>query len=297
MSFSYDVKQELSQSINFKNKELLKAILMGYFLTANTSRQNNIEEYITNNEYNIEALYKILFNLKIEYEPEVIGKSYKAQIKDLKFVDECIKLLDSDDINVQKNILKGVFLGAGSINDPMKHSHLEIVFVTEERAKIVKEIAKKQDLDFRLVKKTIRKKNLRGKYEQYFLYVLYLKSNEQISNFLAVIGSNKGVLNFEDSIVMRQMKNNINRKVNCETANLSKTVDAAFDQINDIKLIQKKNEFDKMEQDLQEIAMVRLNNPDDSLKELGEKLTPQLGKSGVSHRMKRIHEIAEELRK
>ncbi len=286
MSFSFDVKQELSQSINYKNKEMLKAILMGYFLSGNTCVKDGVYEYYTNNEYNIEALYRILFNLQIEYEPEVAGKSYIAHFSNDKIKD-CEELLKSEDADIQKSILKGTFLGSGSINDPTKRSHLEIVFVKHDRAVLAQKIASVHDIDFKLISKDTQKTKQ---------YLLYLKSNEQISQFLAIIGCNKGVLDFEDSVVMRQMKNSINRKVNAETANLGKTVDASFDQINDIKLIQKKNEFDKMEQDLKEIAMLRLNNPDSSLKELGEKLTPMLGKSGVNHRMKRIHEIADELR-
>lgn len=285
MSFSYDVKQEISSIINYKNQELLKAELLGYMLSGNCIKSDNYLSFITENEFNIESLYKILFNLKVDYEPEISGKNYLANVKYTKELKDLNELLYSTNIDVLKTIIKGCFLGSGSITEPSKQSHLELVFNNEMNAKQVIEVAKEFDIDFKMIEKS------KGK------YLLYLKSNEQISLFLAIIGSNKGVLTFEDALVYKQMKNSINRKVNCETANLSKTVNAAVDQINDIKLIQKKNEFDKMEQDLKEIAMLRINNPDCSLKELGEKITPPLGKSGVSHRLRRIHELAESLRK
>jgi len=284
MSFSYDVKQEVSSIKNYKNQELLQAELLGYMLSGNCEKTKDSLTFITENEFNIESLYKILFNLKIDYEPEIQGKNYTAKVKYTKALKDLDSLLYSTNQDVLKIILKGVFLGSGSVTEPSKQSHLELVFNDEMNAKQVIEIAKEFDIDFRLIEKS------KGK------FLLYLKSNEQISLFLAIIGSNRGVLTFEDALVYKQMKNSINRKVNCETANLGKTINAAVDQINDIKLIQKKREFDKLEQDLKEIAIKRLENPDCSLKELGEKLTPQLGKSGVSHRMKRIHEVAEQLR-
>ncbi len=284
MSFSYDVKQEISSIKNYKNQELLQAELLGYMLSGNCEKQNNDLRFITENEFNIESLYKVLFNLKIEYEPEIQGKNFIAKVKYTKELKDYDQLLYNSNQDVLKTILKGVFLGSGSVTEPSKNSHLELGFNNEMNAKQVIEIAKEFDIDFKLIEKS------KGK------HLLYLKSNEQISLFLAIIGSNKGVLTFEEALVYKQMKNNINRKVNCETANLGKTINAAVDQINDIKYIQKKNEFDKMDQDLKEIALKRLENPDCSLKELGEKLNPQLGKSGVSHRMKRIHEVAEQLR-
>ena len=105
------------------------------------------------------------------------------------------------------------------------------------------------------------------------------------------------MLKFEEIRIMREMKNTINRLVNCETANINKTVNAAVDQINDIKLIQNKNKFEELPEELREVALARLENPECTLKELGEKLVSPIGKSGVNHRLKKIHEFAEELRK
>ena len=126
--------------------------------------------------------------------------------------------------------------------------------------------------------------------------MLYIKDGEGISNFLALIGANKAVLAYEDIRIIRDIKNNINRKVNCETANLNKTVSASVVQVDDIKLIMKLKKFEEMPDYLKEIAHVRLENPDASLKELGELLENRISKSGVNHRLKKIHDFAEELR-
>ena len=128
-------------------------------------------------------------------------------------------------------------------------------------------------------------------------YILYIKDGEEISKFLALIGATKGVLSFEDVRVTREIKNNVNRKVNCETANLNKVVNASVNQINDINFIKKIKKFDELPEYLKEIARVRLEFPDMPLKDLGQQLDKPLGKSGVNHRLQKIHEIAEELRK
>jgi DNA-binding protein WhiA len=126
--------------------------------------------------------------------------------------------------------------------------------------------------------------------------MLYIKDGEGISNFLALIGANKAVLAYEDIRIIRDIKNNINRKVNCETANLNKTVSASVVHVDDIKLIMKLKKFEELPDYLKEIAYVRLENPEVSLKELGELLENKISKSGVNHRLKKIHDFAEELR-
>ena len=119
-------------------------------------------------------------------------------------------------------------------------------------------------------------------------FSLYLKDGEEISRFLAYIGANSAVLKFEEIRVLRDVKNNVNRKVNCETANLNKTVQAAVKQIEIIKELQKNGKFENMPDSLKEIAILRLENPDSSLAELGKMLKEPIGKSGVNHRLKQI---------
>ena len=285
MSFSYEVKEEVSKSINYKLKNLLEAELLGYIITGNTSKnETNTIEFVTENEFNIEALYKILFNLGIEYEPEVKGKCYTATIEITEKLKDYFNNIFSKEEEILRAIVKGAFLGAGSINNPEKKYHLEILFKTKENANYIINICK----NFGINLKQLESKNK---------YILYIKEAEEISKFLALIGANKAVLKFEEIRIMREMKNTINRLVNCETANINKTVNAAVDQINDIKLIQNKNKFEELPEELREIALARLENPECTLKELGEKLVSPIGKSGVNHRLKKIHEFAEELRK
>ena len=128
-------------------------------------------------------------------------------------------------------------------------------------------------------------------------YYLYLKESEEISKFLAYIGAQKAVIYFEETRVMKDMKNNINRKVNCETANLNKIIDASVVYVNDIKYIISKNKFEKLTPELKEVANARIEHPHDSLKDLGKYLENSIGKSGINYRLKKIHEFAEDLRK
>ncbi len=284
MSFSSSLKEELSIVNNFKNKKILEAEFLGYILTGNTSNNENTLEFITENEFNIERFYKILFNLNIDYEPEIRGKVFVATIiKNEKLTRLMqIKLELTDDI--KKAIVRGAFLGSGSITDPNKQYHVEIIFQEKNNAEYILNICKTYNVYLKVLEN-------KGK------YYLYIKDAEEISKFLALIGANKSVLLFEDVRITKEVKNNVNRLVNCETANLNKIINASVNQINDIKLIKKLKKYEELPDYLKEIAELRLENPDISLKELGERLENPIGKSGVNHRLQKIHEIAEELRK
>ncbi len=284
MSFSSDIKEELSKIKNLKDKEILEAEFLGYILTGNTSNNSNSLEFITENEFNIEKFYKILFNLEIEYEPNIRGKVFVATINKCEKVDKLMNLkLDSNE-EIKKSIVRGSFLGAGSVTDPTKQYHLEISFEEKNNAEYILNICR----EFGVILKILESKSK---------YQLYIKDGEEISKFLALIGANKAVMAFEDVRITKEIKNNVNRLVNCETANLNKIVNASVDQVNDIKLIQKLKKFDELPEYLKEIALLRLENTDASLKTLGEMLEKPIGKSGVNHRLQKIHEIAEELRR
>ena len=127
-------------------------------------------------------------------------------------------------------------------------------------------------------------------------YVLYIEDGEMISEFLAFIGANKSVLNFENERVLKNVRNNVNRLVNCETANLSKIVTSSVKQIEDIKYIKSKKKFNNLSEKEQEIANLRIKNPNMSLQNLGKMLNPPISKSGVKHRLEGIQNFAEELR-
>ena len=283
MSFSSEIKEELSKINNLKNKELIKSEFLGYILTGNTTNSENLLEFITENEFNIERFYKILFSLNIEYEPSIRGKVFVATIEKNEKVNELLQLKLDDEDESKKAIVKGSFLGAGSINDPKKQYHLEIIFQEKNNAEYILNLCKSFNVHLKL---------LENKNKTY----LYIKDAEEISKFLALIGASKAVLNLEEIRITKEIKNNVNRLVNCETANLNKIVNASVNQINDIKLIMNLKKFDELPDYLKEIAMIRLENPEVSLKSLGEMLENPIGKSGVNHRLQKIHEIAEELR-
>ena len=127
-------------------------------------------------------------------------------------------------------------------------------------------------------------------------YALYTKDGDEISKFLALIGANSSVLKFEEVRVYRDIRNNVNRKVNCETANLNKTLNAALKQIENIKYLKQIGQFDKMPEQLQEIANLRLENPEASLVEIGQMLSKPIGKSGVNHRFYNIEQFVSKFR-
>ena len=283
MSFSSEIKEELSKVNNLKNKEILEAEFLGYILTGNTLNNNENIEFITENEFNIERFYKILFNLGIDYEPDTKGKVFVARIKKNENLEKYMQIKLSSNVEIQKAIVKGAFLGAGSVTDPNKQYHLEIIFQEKNNAEYILNICNSFDVHLKILEN-------KGK------VYLYIKDAEEISKFMALLGANRAVLSFEDVRVTKEIKNNVNRLVNCETANLNKIVNASVDQINDIKLIQKLRKFDELPDYLKEIAILRLENPDASLKTLGEMLENPIGKSGVNHRLQKIHEIAEELK-
>lgn len=284
MSFSSDIKEELSKVNNFNDREALKAEFLGYLLTWKINKQNENIEFLTENEFNVERFYKILFKLGLNYEPETYGKYFKTSIFQNELTNEVLGMDLNAKSEALRSIVKGAFMSTGSVNNPESNYHLEMIFVERKNAEYILNICKTYDVNLKLLES-------KGK------FILYIKEGEEISKFLALIGANNGVMKFEDIRTTREVRNNVNRKVNCETANLNKIIDASVNQVNDIKLIQKLNKFDELSEDLQAIALVRLEYPDLSLKELGEQLEPPLGKSGVNHRMKKIHEIAEELRR
>lgn len=183
----------------------------------------------------------------------------------------------------KRSYIRGSFLGGGSISNPEKTYHLEFVTNNEEHARDLSEIINFFELNSKIV---TRKEN----------YVVYIKEGEQIVDLLNIIGAHQALLKLEDIRVLKDVRNNINRIVNCETANLSKTIDASMRQIEQIEFIQSKMGLNRLPGNLREVAELRLDNPDASLKEIGAMLSQPIGKSGVNHRFRKIEEIANELK-
>lgn len=183
----------------------------------------------------------------------------------------------------KRAFIRGAFLGGGSISDPGKNYHIEFVTNNNDFAESLKDFINSLGFNCKIVS---RKNN----------YVVYLKESEQISDLLSIIGAHHALLSLQNTKIVKEMRNNVNRIVNCETANLSKTVNAAVRQVENIKFIQRTAGISSLPENLQEIAQLRIECEDLTLKELGEMLSPPIGKSGVNHRLRKIEEIANNLR-
>ena len=285
MSFSSEVKEEISKLGNLANKEIVKFELLGYLSSNNITIEKNKIKFSTESEYNINRFSKLLNNLQYTKQNiEVIGKKFCISVNKLEIPEV---IYNNEQINnqelLEKAFVRGSFLGGGSINNPKNTYHLEITFSSGKNANIVLAILNKYEIQF----KNIEKKN--G-------YALYTKDGDEISKFLALIGANSSVLKFEEVRVYRDIRNNVNRKVNCETANLNKTLNAALKQIENIKYLKQIGQFDKMPEQLQEIATLRLENPEASLVEIGQMLSKPIGKSGVNHRFYNIEQFVSKFR-
>ncbi|TXK83644.1 DNA-binding protein WhiA [Paenibacillus sp. N3.4] len=180
--------------------------------------------------------------------------------------------------------LRGAFMAGGSVNNPEGSSyHLEIASIYEEHCKALAQLANKFDLNARFIE---RKKG----------FVLYMKEGEKIIEFLSIIGAHQALLRFEDVRIMKDMRNSVNRIVNCETANLNKTIGASLRQIENIRLLQREVGLESLPEKLREVAEIRLQHPDLNLKEVGDMLKGSVSKSGVNHRLRKIDELAEKQR-
>lgn len=318
MSFSSDLKEELSKISNLNKKDEVKYELIGYLISKNASVVKNNVRYATESEYNINRFSKLLRNLEIDNNIEFDGKSFiitfkvKNLIEEVGVVENQLEIksnVDFEDIkkissgqsekliqnekdiknnkliviendNCKRAIIRGAFLGAGSINNPSRTYHLEINLSTKYNMEFLDEILKQCN---------IRCKKLENNNS------IYLKDGEEISAIIALFGASSSVLKFEDIRVQKEMNGKVNRIVNCQSANLNKTLNASVEQIDAIRRLQQSNKFNNLDDNLKEIAMLRLEYPDASLVELGQKVKVPLGKSGVNYRLKRIVKIAEDL--
>ena len=286
MSFSSDIKQELNKNSNLANKNIVKQELIGYLISGNINIVNNKEiKFSTESDYNINRFSKLLTNLDINHSIDIVGKNFVITLKtkEIDFIEydkETLKIKEIPENQEEKKaIIRGAFMGAGSINNPEREYHLEMEVTNEQNMNIVLNLL----LEFGIKAKYMEAKNK---------YYIYLKEGEEISKFLALIGAAKAVMKFEDIRIQKEMRGKVNRLVNCETANLNKTINASIEQIAAIRKLQENGEFKKLDDNLKEIALLRLENPDMSLVELGKKLKEPIGKSGVNYRLKKIMEIA-----
>ena len=183
----------------------------------------------------------------------------------------------------KRAFIRGAFMAAGSISDPNKSYHFEIVCHTLEQAQQLKELMEFFEAEPKIVERKER-------------MVVYLKEGSQIVDLLNVMEAYVSLMNLENVRILKEMRNSVNRRVNCETANITKTVTAATRQIEDIIYIRDHYGLENLPEPLSQMAEVRLENPDAPLKELGEYLDPPVGKSGVNHRLRKLSELADRIR-
>lgn len=307
MSFSGNVKEELSQhwtkARHCQIAEIAALVSLCGSILIDSRDQVSIRMHTENiavarkyftlirKTFNIKTDVSIRMNLaKQSVSYYVVVKHHEDALRIL----QATKMVGDDVYSVnhlvvqqtccRRAFLRGAFLAAGSMSDPKKSYHLEIVCTGDEVAKRIQELMQSFSMDAKIV---LRKKN----------FVVYLKEGSQIVDMLNIMEAHVSLMELENVRILKEMRNTVNRKVNCETANINKTVSAAVKQVEDIEYIQNTVGLGTLTDALNDMALVRLANPDATLKELGEMLTPPVGKSGVNHRLRKLSEIAKEERK
>lgn len=274
MSFSGKVKEELFEQISQpRHCKIAEIAALKFYGDTSESMQSaaRIENELARRKYF--TLIKKTFNIDIALCEQGEDQVFAAICGPSLLQKSCCR----------RAYLRGAFLAAGSVSDPEKSYHLEFICKSGERADEIRELLGTFEID---AKQVIRRKN----------HVVYLKEGTQIVDTLNVIGAHHALMDYENSRIFKDMRNSVNRRVNCETANIDKTVAASVKQTEDIELIKQRGAYDKLAPALKEIADIRLQYPNVSLKELGELLDPPIGKSGVNHRLRKLSEIAEGLR-
>ncbi|MCD7736980.1 MAG: DNA-binding protein WhiA [Lachnospiraceae bacterium] len=312
MSFSYEVRQELSGQIaparHCRLAELAAIIeMIGEVVSDKSGFRIKIR---TENFLAARKSFTLLqktFNINVDVSVHIHrsekknDRIYTVLVKEadaaykvlcaLKMVDRSGLLTEERTVNrllVQQSCcrrayIRGAFLGAGSISNPEKSYHFEIACSSLERAGQLQSLIHSFGPDAKIVQ---RKSH----------YIVYIKEGAQIVDMLNIMEAHVSLMNLENIRIVREMRNTVNRKVNCEAANINKTVNAAVRQAEDIRCVRDRIGFEQLPDGLAQIAELRLANPDASLKELGELLVPPIGKSGVNHRLRKLSQLAEQVR-
>ena len=277
MSFSSDVKEELARQYS-KAKHCQIAELSAMIMQEGRISINPPElSFDSENPILIEK-YAMLMKRAFDVD---VSKPLQSQ--------ECIKIVEAiqglylEKTCCKRAFIRGAFMASGSMTDPNKAYHFEIVCRTPEQAERLQELMK----EFETEPKVVERKNY---------YVVYLKEGSQIVDMLNVMEAYVSLMNLENVRILKEMRNTVNRKVNCETANISKTVNAAVKQISDIELIRDTEGLDSLPLPLREMAQVRLEYPEAPLKDLGQYMDPPVGKSGINHRLRKLASVADAIR-
>lgn len=292
MSFSGEVKKELAKRMNpARHCQIAElAALMNFCGAYGRSRGESGGKagytlgFQTENEAVVRkgfTLLKKTYNIdtdRILDEEELQGLLAK-----LGSPEEPVSPLLIKNSCCRRAFLRGAFLAIGSMSDPTKGYHLEFDCTDERKARQLQEAIRSFDIESKII--------LRKKY-----HVVYLKEGSGIVDLLNVCEAPVSLMNLENMRILKEMRNSVNRRVNCETANIAKTVTASARQVEDIEFLRTHYGFQNLPEPLRRMAEMRLEYPDAPLKELGERFDPPLGKSGVNHRLRRLSELAEKAR-
>ena len=311
MSFSGDVKEELSRPSSAGRHCRLaetaavlslcgKIIITEndqYCVKIQTENLPVARKYFTllRKAFNIKAEVAVRKNRETRSCSVVVRKDREARrlLKETCLLDsdgnihECMSLIHNQLLKqncCRRAFIRGAFLAAGSVSAPEKSYHFEIVCASQKKAEQLQELLLQYEIDAKTV---LRKQH----------YVVYVKEGAQIVKLLGLMGAHVSLMQLENIRIVKEMRNSVNRKVNCETANLNKTVSASVRQVEDIRYIEQHKGLHELTEGLEEIARLRLEHPDASLNELGDMRSPHVGISGVNHRLRKLSLIAEQLRK
>ena len=282
MSFSSDVKQELVSIM--PNARHCRIAELAALVAYGAKTENNRIVFLGDNPV-VKERFGILVRRLFSFDPENLGKDELKQLSetiktDGRLIPDAVVYKASC---CKRAYLRGAFIACGSVTDPGKEYHFE--FVTDGvRAQTIIDLLEFFEIEAKMVE--------RKKYN-----VVYVKDSDRIVDILNVIEAHVALMAFENVRIVKDVRNSVNRRVNCEAANLGKTVMAANRQIEDIEYLQSHNIFEELSDELKETALLRLEYPDSSLSELGKLHGVPVGRSGVNHRLAKLSEIAQRLRK
>ena len=295
MSFSGDIKRELSEVVP-KARHCMLAELRG-MLETSSGRQAEIDGRLSlrmDNPMSSKKFFTI-FSKAFNIDLRITERKRQSTGRDAYYLtddsgrgeafvrDQVLAGRYPEKSCCRRAYLRGAFLCAGTISDPDRYYHLEISVPDEKTSVVLCALMQSFDLHAKTV---VRKHQ----------YVVYLKESDQIAEALRLMGAGRSLMNYENIRIVREMRGTVNRQVNCETANLRKTVDAAMRQTEDIRYLKRQKEYEELSPALRNMAETRLAYPEASLTELGELMTPKVGKSGINHRLRKLQELAESCR-
>lgn len=270
MTFSLGVKEELYLKFPDQYEKALSELKGILFSMGNTSTKDKKIKLITDNKENLKYIERL---------NDFLGDIGKLEGNELIIFKD---IINKENI-LSKSFIKGVFIGCGSISNPEKRYHLEFVYQNKVDAQFLSKFLN----NFNLNSKIVKRKNY---------YVVYIKESDNISKILNMMGAHDSLLKFEDIRVNKEYSNNKNRIRNCFEANEDRSIITAVRQVRAIMIIEEKIGLEKLPKALREIAEIRMEHKELPLKDLGRFLKNPIGKSGVSHRLKKIEKIAEELK-